>query len=295
MSDFCSLCKHKKFKIISKLVRDSPKHKVVKCLNCGHIQLSPFPKTISDKIYYNTDQPTKNIKLSFSVKNIEKRSSVDISRRLNLIKKFTPKYGSILEIGSGHGFLLKKLQESKFSVSGIEVSEERRNISKKVIPNVKVHDMDVNGNLPKIEKSNSIVMYQVLEHLVNPVSFLKNAKNLLSKNGKIIAEVPNIHDFQLNQNEYYKNWYWQRAHLHYFSPKILKQVFLKSGMKNVRILAVQRYGLENMFYWLLFKKPQIKNPSFKLNENYNWLENYFKKYLSKELTSDTIIAIGSKN
>ena len=66
-------------------------------------------------------------------------------------------------------------------------------------------------------------------------------------------------------------------------------------MKNVRILAVQRYSLENMFYWLLFKKPQIKNPSFKLNENYNWLENYFKKYLSKELTSDTIIAIGSKN
>lgn len=295
VKETCCLCMYKKFEIVSNLVRDSSKHKIVKCLNCNHIQLSPFPKTISDKIYYNTDQPTKNIKLSFSIKNIEKRSSVDIDRRINLIKKFTPTHGSILEIGSGHGFLLKKLHELTFSVSGIEVSKERREISKKVAPNVIVYDMDVNGNLPKITKSDSVVMFHVLEHLVNPVSFLKKAKFLLRQNGKIIVEVPNVNDFQLIQNEYYKNWYWQRAHLHYFSPKVLKDVFIKSGLKNVKILAVQRYGLENMFHWLLLKKPQINNPSFKLDKNFNWLENYFKIHLSKKFMSDTIIAIGSKN
>lgn len=293
MKQLCCLCKHKKLEVISKLVRDSPKHKVVKCSNCHHIQLFPFPRTISDEIYYNNDQPTKNIKFSFSIKNIENRSSVDLTRRINLIKKFTPKNGKILEIGSGHGFLLKKLQELKFSVTGIEVSNDRRIISKKVAPDVQVFDMDVNGNLPNIEKLDSIVMFHVLEHIIDPISFLKKAIKLLSKNGKIIVEVPNINDFQLEHNEYYRNWYWQRAHLHYFSPKILKNVFLESGINNVKILAVQRYGLENMFHWFLLKKPQIKNPSFEINESYDWLENYFKSHLSKKLTSDTILAVGS--
>lgn len=294
MTKSCCLCKHTKLEVFSTTVRDSSNHKVVKCLNCNHIQLFPFPKTISDKVYYNTDKPTKNIKLSFSIKNIEKRSLIDIDRRINLIKKFVPKNGSILEIGSGHGFLLKKLQNLKFSVSGIEVSEERREISKKVAPNVQVYDMDVNGNLPKLGKFDLIVMFHVLEHLVNPISFLEKAKKLLSKNGKIISEVPNIDDFQLNNNDFYRNWYWQRAHLHYFSPKILKNVFSKSGLTNVKIIAVQRYGLENMFHWILLKKPQIKNPIFESSKNYSWLENNFKTHLSKNLTSDTIIAIGSK-
>jgi len=71
--------------------------------------------------------------------------------------------------------------------------------------------------------------------------------------------------------------------------------FAESGMKNIKILPVQRYGLENMFNWILLKKPQIKNPSFEINESYDWLEKYFKSYLSKKLISDTIIAVGSNS
>ncbi|EPA05317.1 class I SAM-dependent methyltransferase [Candidatus Nitrosarchaeum limnium] len=294
MVESCCLCKYKNLKVISNFVRDSPIHKIVKCLNCNHIQLSPFPKSISDEIYYNNDQPTENIKFSFSIKNIENRSSVDLTRRINLIKKITPKNGRILEIGSGHGFLLKKLQELKFSVTGIEVSKDRRIISKKVAPNVQVLDMDVNGNIPKISNLDSIVMFHVLEHIVDPIIFLKKARKLLSKNGKIIVEVPNINDLQLDQNEYYRNWYWQRAHLHYFSPNILKNIFLRSGMKNMKIIAVQRYSLENMFNWSLLKKPQIQSPSFQINKNYAWLEDYYKSYLSKKFISDTILVVGTK-
>jgi hypothetical protein len=48
-----------------------------------------------------------------------------------------------------------------------------------------------------------------------------------------------------------------------------------------------------MFFWKTNNKPQIKNPKFNLENKYDWIEKYYKKYLEKKLLSDTIIAIGN--
>ena len=94
-------------------------------------------------------------------------------------------------------------------------------------------------------------------------------------------------------NKAYGDWFWQRAHINYFSPKTLRKVFHKAGFK-VRILGVQRYSIENLFSWKLTNKPQLKNPTHSLSKEYEWIEKYYKHNLERKLICDTLIVIGTK-
>ncbi|RJQ28876.1 class I SAM-dependent methyltransferase [Candidatus Parcubacteria bacterium] len=292
MQKICVFCNHKQFGFVSKTVRDSEKHKVIKCKNCGHVQLFPIPTINDDKHFYDNNLQQKNISISINLKEIEKKSKADTNRRTELIKKLTPKNGSVLEIGSGYGFFLEKMRRGGYKAVGIEVSKERRRFARK-ITTAEVLDINLNSTSLDIGQFNTIVMFHVLEHIANPIQFLKNIRRLLKNNGKLVIEVPNIRDLQLKHNDYYRGWYWQRAHIHYFSPIILTKILKESGFKKIILQGTQRYSLENMFHWKLINKPQLENPAYSLSQEYNWLENSYKKYLEKKLLCDTIIAVCS--
>ena len=286
----CTLCKHKDLHIISNRVRDSNRHKVLKCLGCGHVQLYPTPSPEEDKIFYDKDLQNKNIKYYGSIEDHRKKSIDDTLRRWKLVQKITPKRGKILEIGSGHGFFVELAHNNNFKITGIEISKEKRNMSKKVT-DAEILDIDINFQELDIKDFDTIVMFHVLEHITNPFPFLKKIRNMLKPQGKIVVEVPNCNDFQLDLNDAYRNFYWQRAHLHYFTPKILKKALNKTGFKT-EIIGVQRYSIENMFSWKLTNKPQLNEPTYNLPKLYEWIELTYKNHLEKKLKCDTLVAIG---
>lgn len=290
MKKLCILCNNKSFNLISPHLRDSKNHKVIKCKKCHHIQLFPVPTPEDEEKFYNENLQDKNIKDVGSVKRAHNKMIEDTQRRIELVSKLTPKGGSILEIGSGHGFFLEMMRKKGFKILGIEISREKRKIQKK-ITKVNVLDININEQIPDIGLFDTIVFFHVLEHMTEPVRFLINCQKLLKLKGKIVAEVPNADDFQLQFNKAYKEFYWQRAHINYFTPKILKRILQKSGLKNSKIIGVQRYSIENMFNWKLMNKPQIDEPTYSLPEHYSWIESHYKNTLEKSLKCDTIISI----
>ena len=290
MTKSCLLCNYNKFEIISSKIRDSKNHKIIKCKKCNHIQIFPVPTINEDKKFYDKNLQDKNINYFGGIKENRKKSYEDTVRRTKMIKKYLKKSDKILEIGSGHGFFIESMYNNGYNITGIEISQEKRNLAKK-ITKAQILDIDINQNIPKMAKFNVIVLFHVLEHIVNPIEFLKKIRNLLTKNGKIIVEVPNSDDLQLNNNQKYTEFYWQRAHIHYFNPKKLKFVFKKTGLKS-EIFGIQRYSIENMISWKLTKKPQLNEPTYYLKEPYDWIDMYYKQNMEKSLTCDTIICIG---
>ncbi|MBI1829471.1 MAG: class I SAM-dependent methyltransferase [Thaumarchaeota archaeon] len=286
----CILCKYQKLHLIAPRARDSVKHKIMKCDKCGHVQLSPIPTLDDDKKFYDENLQDENINYHGSIDENRKKSTDDTIRRFELIRKLAPKNGKILEIGSGHGFFLELMRQKGYDITGIEISKEKRRISKKVT-SAKVLDIDINTQIPHINDFDVMVMFHVLEHIINPIDFLKKIRNLLVSNGKIIVEVPNYNDFQLKLNKYYREFYWQRAHIHYFTPQVLDEIFDQAGLRS-KIIGIQRYSIENMFSWKLTNKPQMSNPLFNLTNEYEWIEKPYKKHLEKNLISDTIVVIG---
>ena len=287
---FCIICKYSKLDLLASKVRDSAKHKIIKCKKCGHVQLYPIPTQQDDNKFYDENMQDKNVNDVGDIKRAKRKMMEDTIRRVNLIRKLTQKKGKILEIGSGHGFFLEMMRKSGYKMTGIEISKEKRKFSKQVTA-VKVLDVNINEEMPDVGNFDVIVMFQVLEHIIDPIGFLRNVRKILKSNGKIIVEVPNCDDFQLRLHKEYREFYWERAHISYFTPKTLKSVFGMVGF-NTKILGTQRYSIENMFSWKLLKKPQMENPTYNLPKDYEWVEKFYKHYLEKNLICDTLIAIG---
>ena len=137
-------------------------------------------------------------------------------------------------------------------------------------------------------------MFHVLEHLPNPIQILKNLKNRLERKGRIIIEVPSSHDFLFkfeNLKNFRKFTFWSE-HLILHTETSLNKFLKIAGFKNIKISHFQRYNLANHVGWFLSGKPggheRHENLfSGEINENY-------KKFLEKNKTTDTLIAIASK-
>lgn len=143
MNKTCVLCGKTKFITISKKVRDSSKHKVVKCLNCEHTQLFPIPSIGEEEKFYDENLQEKNINNQGSIKRVRRKMMPDDIRRAGFMSKITSKKEKILEIGSGYGFFLEIMKKRNYDIIGIEVSKIKREYSQK-FNDVKVLDIDIN-------------------------------------------------------------------------------------------------------------------------------------------------------
>jgi len=188
---------------------------------------------------------------------------------------------------------LEGIRKKSKNVIGVEISREKREIAK-MITKVQILDINILGKKTTVPKADVIVLFHVLEHISEPVRFLKKLKSMLKINGRIVIEVPNFDDHQLQLNRKYREFYWQRAHIHYFTPKSFRRVLEKSGF-SVKIKGIQRYSIENFFNWKFTGKPQLDSPVFCLSKKYEWIDSYYKHKLEESLKCDTIIAVGTKN
>lgn len=67
-----------------------------------------------------------------------------------------------------------------------------------------------------LRKSERILAYHVLEHLKNPILFLKECEKLMYSDGKLIIKVPCV---------YNTNGFEDPTHIKYFTPETFKHYF----------------------------------------------------------------------
>lgn len=292
---YCGLCGQNKHHLVASKLRDgSLRNKIYRCIACAHVQLFPQPTPEQEILFYALNQQDKSAGKEISFRTLKENNAFDTARHVDFVTKLChSKRSRFLDIGSGYGFFIDAMYRRGFrKVVGIEISKERRAISKGKIA-APLIGADIMSETPNGGPFDVITMFHVLEHMRNPVDFLARGKSLLSKGGKLVCEVPNVGELLLRTCKAYNDFYWIRAHLHYFSASTLARCFRKAGFKRVRVYHEQRYGLENLFHWLLIGKPQIKKPQFTMDREYRDVESFYKKQMALRGASDAIIAVGN--
>ena len=208
----------------------------------------------------------------------------DDKRRVLQHNKFL-KNKKILDFGCGWGGFLKKTVKAK-SLTGVELRKECIFYIKKNIKKIIVSDNLNNLN----EKYDIITMFHVLEHIPYQTETLKELKKKLTKNGKIIIEVPSANDFLLKLKEFKKFTFWSE-HLILHTENSLRKILEVSGFKKINIKYYQRYNFSNHLGWFIKRMPgghdSYKNISdAKINKEYS-------DYLIRRKSADTLIAIAS--
>ena len=287
----CPLCKSSEKKsIFHNVVWGGNKdEKFLICKKCDIVFIYPFPKNKQINDFYqhhygsymkerSKEQEWDDLSKQFKI--LKKR---DIPLRSPFLKKYLKK-GNICDVGSSTGFMMEHLKKKGFKVFGVEPSEEHREFSEKKGFKVfkKIDDTNI--------KFDNVVNYYVLEHVHNPIFFIKNLLGLLKKNGRLILEVPNRNDFLLKQANLksYKDFILQKMHVMNYSALSLKFLFDKFNIE-YKILKGEKYSLDNHMNWLINNKPG--KIDFKLSNELK--KNYSKMFIDNDL-NDYFIVIATK-
>jgi SAM-dependent methyltransferase len=297
----CRLCKvTSPADIVSESVRDDPskKIKVVRCLTCGFVQLFPIPSLQEYYQFYDLDMQARNLTEKIDIETWGLKSQFDTKRYLRYVSEASSncKNKDLLDIGSGYGFFVDAAVQAGYDATGIDVSEARITFAKKNLNGSFIKGDITDEFVASHHKKYSIItLFSILEHVFDPTIFLERVLKLLTPQGYLIIEVPNLNDELLLHVKEYRSFFWQKAHLSYFDPGRLELTFLKAGIKTFTICGSQRYGLGNLLFWIKEKKPQLNSPDYYTNHPMlEPLEQLYRNDREKRLKSDTLISFIKK-
>ena len=294
----CPLCFFKQknpTKVASKIYGDkTEKRAFFLCKNCDVRYLFPKLNSKEEKLFYQkefesfmNERDGKSTGWLKAEKHV-KQNRATFKRRLEYIKPYLSASASILEIGCSSGFMLYPFLKKGHDCMGIEPSGVFGDYVKK--RGIKVYDSLKKLIYKKKKKFNLIFHFFVLEHISDPIKFLKDQLLVLKKGGKIIFEIPNVAEplHSLYKIPAFENFYWSIAHHWYFSEKSLKFLLSKIG-KPYKIILDQRYDLSNHMIWARDGKPGGMGYFKKILGSD--VESNYKKSLIKSRTCDTLIGI----
>lgn len=221
-----------------------------------------------------------------------KANKTTVERRMKYLLPNLNNASSVLEVGCSSGFMLFPLEERGHSCMGIEPSGFFSEF-------VKSKGVPVYSSLEEMikqepnKKFDIIQHYFVLEHISEPISFLKTLLALLNKGGRIIFEIPNVADalYTIYDIAAFERFYWSVAHPWYFSEKSLRYLLDQVG-ESYEIMLDQRYDLSNHITWARDGKPGGMNRfTDKLGIE---IEETYKQALIKSGKCDTLIGVITK-
>jgi len=153
-----------------------------------------------------------------------------------IFRKFKINYKSfVVEAGSNDGTFLQEIKKiSRAKVLGIDPSQNISLLARKKKIEVMI-DYFTKKSSAKIKKIHGIadIVYgaNVFNHVDDNLDFLDAANNLLSENGTLILEVPDLNS--LIEKVGFDTIYHE--HRHYYSEKSINKILNKKGFNIIRL------------------------------------------------------------
>ncbi len=241
-------------KIISKLLHDRncplcnhPGHSVLftkyrfpicKCSNCGFIFASPsLAHDAIDSPSMNIDTLSKDhlslLSQDLYIQCAKKRFEYELQKALLFCHKVPETY---LEIGCSIGTGIEVASSYNLKCIGFEPNKDTAEIALK--RGLKIIPDFFNPKYLQGQRFDLIASMDVLEHIDQPINFLKMIAEVISDDGLLLLQVPNagglISLAEWDENQIFNGL----IHLNYFDSNSLNQMVQKAGFKCVASFSI---------------------------------------------------------
>ncbi len=288
----CKICKSNHIKVIYEdIIRNGGLGKytskpvtIWQCQDCGVIWHEPVVE--DTKQYYESKEYRNSLEGTSEAEDfyrIHDKESLDkfLYTGIDVFRHKT-----VADIGCGAGAFLDLLKGVADTIIAIEPSETYR----------KIMDDKNFVTYPYVDKAKKkwggyldiITSFDVIEHVEEPIAFLRDIFELLKDGGEGIIGTPTDAPVMRNLlgDIYERELLFSTQHLWIFSEKSLEVMAKSVGFKNVELRYYQRYGLSNLIGWLKEKKA-CGNPNyFFVSEA---MDAVWKTELSRQGYSDYIV------
>jgi len=220
--DTCPLCGSSEVSDFHREARDYVTGDTFDVLRCRKCEVGfTFPQPENMELYYPGNYRRYNAWVLITLKTLY---NFQVHRWRKLFKKS----GSALEMGCGDGLMLDALRRKGWMVAGTERTQEMADFARNTLGlQVYVGGLE---EIPHGQKFDLIILFQVLEHLNDPVTVIKQCADLLAPEGKLIIAVPNSRSWQSRYST--ASWFHLDVprHLFHFSPTSLQYALNIAGL-----------------------------------------------------------------
>ena len=150
--------------------------------------------------------------------------------QLAFVSRIVEARGSLLDVGAGSGVFVKEAATQGWDAIGLEPSlagvargRERHGVELRSV---------LLGDMPLSPTYQLITMWDVIEHVEDPVRLIHQACERLLPGGWLVIETGNYQSatrMQLGK----RWWLWQGDHRWYFAPPIVKKLLLSEGLSDI--------------------------------------------------------------
>ncbi len=220
--------------------RSRPKYQkfdlpLVECTGCGFVFANP--RLTADEIWqrYSPDYFWHEYMPALGVENGEFDLAYFDARHaamLRFIARYRPGRGRLIEIGTGSGFFLKAAERAGWTVAGIEISSEGVAFATTRL-GLEIRRESAEELSYSAASFDVAVMFDVIEHLLNPMAALERVRHVLRPGGLLVVSTPNLH--AVSRLALGSEWavLSPAEHLYNFSAATLERLVRRAGFGDV--------------------------------------------------------------
>ena len=202
----------------------------VQCQNCGLTYQNPRPSFAEMAYHYPPHYESYADPEEQAVQSLlmRKAFAYGLDKRYRFIAGYRSS-GRLLDIGCATGTFLHKLQqEGNWEVYGVEVNSDVAERAKYRY-NLNIHAGTVEDAAYPDNFFDVVTMWDVLEHLHDPVTTLREIRRILTPDGLVVTRVPNGASWDARIFKQYWAGFDAPRHLYVFTPRTLSLLLRKTG------------------------------------------------------------------
>jgi 2-polyprenyl-3-methyl-5-hydroxy-6-metoxy-1,4-benzoquinol methylase len=215
------------------------KPQVVQCLACGLAAAGEMPAPDKlDQLYLDVVDQTYLNNQAARVRTF--------AHAMATIAPFLPANGRMLEVGAYCGLFMQEAEKQGWQVEGVEPSHWAAGQAKAA--GLVVHQGTLEASMDAIEGGHdAIVMWDVLEHLADPMAELKRLGQLLDDDGVMCFSTLDLDTWFPRLMGH--RWPWiMDMHLFYFGHDVTEDMLRRAGFKLVADMPYRHYASLDYFF-----------------------------------------------
>lgn len=158
---------------------------------------------------------------------------------IDLIRRFAPPGGTLLDLGAAGGELGSAVREQFDQTIGFEYDADRIGQLRSRFDQIVIADLETIRTLPS--NVSAVVLADVIEHLRNSTNLLRMVKQSLTSDGVLFLSVPNIANITVRLGlllgvfEYRDRGILDFTHLRFFTMRTIRREIENAGFRIVAI------------------------------------------------------------
>ena len=209
---------------------------IVKCSSCSLIFNAMMPSEEELASIYTEEYYKSQDSLERGYSNyLDDRGNIikTARRRIRDIEKLKSA-GSLLDIGCAFGFFLEVARERGWTTTGVEISQFAAEYAVSQLGLNVIND-NIESWECQAEAYDVITMWDLLEHLRDPLGTLRKLASALKEDGILVLSTPDVDSLPAKvMKEKWLGWKLQNEHLYYFSYTTLERVLRSAGLVTVK-------------------------------------------------------------